>query len=89
MFYVLEGELTLRIGDDERTALPGTFACFPPGVAHTFSNRTDAQVRMLNFNTPSGWEDYMRELATAFAGDEPVTSERMGEIASRYDFRLA
>jgi mannose-6-phosphate isomerase-like protein (cupin superfamily) len=38
MFYVLEGTLTMRLGD-ETTELPaGSFVCVPPGVVHTFSN---------------------------------------------------
>ena len=36
MFYVLEGTLTVRLGD-ETTELPaGSFVCVPPGVVHTF-----------------------------------------------------
>ena len=35
MFYVLEGTLTLRLGDETFIAGPGTFACVPPGVVHT------------------------------------------------------
>src|SRR5919198_802633 len=58
MFYVLDGTLTLRLGDREVEAGPGTFACIPPGVVHTFRNDSDAPVRVLNFNTPSGWEHY-------------------------------
>src|SRR3954466_11696511 len=59
MFYVLEGELTLRVGDETRTAGAGTFACVPPGVVHAFSNLTDDPVRFLNFSTPGGFEEYM------------------------------
>ena len=57
MFYVLEGTLTMRLGD-ETTKLPaGTFVCVPPGVVHTFSNPGETPVRFLNFNTPAGWEN--------------------------------
>jgi quercetin dioxygenase-like cupin family protein len=56
MFYVLEGTLTLRLGDGEIEAGPGTFACIPPGVVHTFGNDSANPVRLLNFNTPAGWE---------------------------------
>jgi mannose-6-phosphate isomerase-like protein (cupin superfamily) len=87
MFYVLEGTLTLRVGDDEREAGPGTFACVPPGVAHTFSNPGTAPVRILNFSTPSGWEDYMRELAEA-ASSGPLTPEAFGRLASRHDLQV-
>jgi quercetin dioxygenase-like cupin family protein len=85
MFYVLEGVLTIRAGDETHECGPGTFACFPPGVVHTFGNQTDAPVRFLNLSTPAGWENYMRDLAAA-AADGPLTPETMKRVASRYDF---
>ena len=85
MFYVLEGTLTLLLGDREVQAAPGTFACVPPGVVHTFRNDSEAPVRVLNFNTPAGWEEYMRALAEA-ARSEPLTPEVIGRVASRHDF---
>ncbi len=88
MFYVLEGTLTVRLGEEEREAPPGTFVCVPPGTVHTFANRGDAPVRFLNFNIPGGWEDYMRELAAAARSGTPPTPEEIGKIAARYDFRL-
>lgn len=88
MFYVLEGTLTVRVGDDTHEAPPGTFVCAPPGTVHTFANRSEAPVRFLNFNTPGGWENYMRDLARA-AQEGPLTPEVMGKIASRYDFHPA
>ena len=87
MFYVLEGTLSMRLGDEQLEAGPGTFVCAPPGVVHTFSNPSEQPVRLLNFNTPSGWENYMRELAAAFGSGASVTPEEIGKIASRYDFR--
>ena len=87
MFYVLEGELTLRLGDETTIAGPGTFVCVPPGVVHTFRNDSDRPVRMLNFNTPSGWENYMRDVAEA-ARSGPLTPEAIGRVASRYDFEV-
>ena len=85
MFYVLEGTLTLRVVDDVLELGPGSFACIPPRTVHTFSNRSDGNVRFLNFNTPAGWEDYMRDLASMLAAGSP-TPEEIGEVASRYDF---
>ena len=88
MFYVLEGTLTMRVGDETLELNPGSFVCVPPGVVHTFSNPSDAPVRLLNFNTPAGWENYMRDLAAALAGGTP-SQEEIGQIASRYDFEVA
>ena len=87
MFYVLEGTLTLRLGDEEIEAGPGSFACVPPGVVHTFRNGSDGPVRLLNFNTPAGWEHYMRDLAVA-AQSDPLTPAVIARVASRYDFEL-
>ena len=86
LFYVLDGTLALRVGEDDADAVGGTFACFPPGAAHTFANRSDDPVRFLNFNTPAGWESYMRDLGDASAGGRDPTPEEIGRIASRYDF---
>jgi mannose-6-phosphate isomerase-like protein (cupin superfamily) len=88
MFYVLAGTLTVRLGDEARELGPGSFVCVPPGVVHTFSNTSGAPVRMLNFNTPAGWENYMRDLGEA-AKSGPLTPEIIGRIASRYDFHAA
>jgi quercetin dioxygenase-like cupin family protein len=84
-FYVLEGTLTVRAGDDEADAPAGTYAFMPPGVVHTFANRTDEAVRFLNLNLPAGWEDYIRDLAEATPADGPPDPRLMGEILSRYD----
>jgi quercetin dioxygenase-like cupin family protein len=88
MFYVLDGTLTLRVGDETLAAGPGTVVCVPPGVVHTLSNASDEPVRFANFTTPSGWEHYMRDLAEA-ARSGPLTAEAIGRVASRYDFRVA
>ena len=88
MFYVLDGPLPMRLGDDTRELGAGSFVCVPPGVVHTFSNPGEAPVRVLNFNTPAGWEEYMRELAGLLASGTP-SSEEIGRVASRYDFKVA
>jgi len=88
MFYVLDGTLTMRLGEKKIELAAGSFVCVPPGVVHTFSNPGDSPVRFLNFNTPAGWENYMRDLGAALAKGTP-SQEEIGEIASRYDFQLA
>lgn len=88
MFYVLEGTLTVLLGEETRELGPGSFVCVPPGAVHTFSNPGDAPVRFLNLSTPSGWGNYMRDLAEA-ARSGPLTPEVIGPIASRYDYHAA
>ncbi len=55
-FYILEGELTFEVEGEEVVARPGTFVLVPPGVEHTFANRTDAVVRMINVHAPAGFD---------------------------------
>jgi mannose-6-phosphate isomerase-like protein (cupin superfamily) len=88
MFFVLEGTLTMRLGDEEHELAPGTFVCVPPTVVHTFSNPGPAPVRFLNFNTPSGWEGYMRDVANLSRNGTNPSGQEIGEIAARYDFHV-
>ena len=55
-FYVLDGQLTFFLGDDEVAAPAGTFVLVPPGVMHTFANRTEEPVRILNIHAPAGFD---------------------------------
>jgi quercetin dioxygenase-like cupin family protein len=84
-FYVLEGTLTVQVGADEVNAPAGTYAFVPPGVVHTFANRSAEPVRFLNLNTPGGWEDYIRDLAAATPADGPPDPQVMGDVLARYD----
>jgi mannose-6-phosphate isomerase-like protein (cupin superfamily) len=68
VFYVLEGELTIRLGvDDEQVVAPaGTLALVPPLVVHGFRNASDADVVYLNLHAPGmRFADYLRALRDA------------------------
>lgn len=67
-FYVLEGELTLRLGDDLLTAGPGDVAFAPGGVPHTLANRGNRAARYLLVCTPGGFERYFDRLAAELTG---------------------
>jgi hypothetical protein len=42
---------------------------------------------LLNFNTPAGWERYMRDLGSAASEGRELSPSEIGAIAARYDFR--
>jgi mannose-6-phosphate isomerase-like protein (cupin superfamily) len=84
-FYVLEGRLSLRRGDDSFQAEPGAFALVPPRAIHTFANPGEEEARVLNLMAPGGFEQYLKEVARASSGG-PLNAGLMAEIASRYDF---
>ena len=55
-FYILEGELTFVLGDDDVAAPPGTFVLVPPGARHGFRNDGDTPARILNIHAPAGFD---------------------------------
>ncbi|HEX2085711.1 MAG TPA: cupin domain-containing protein [Solirubrobacteraceae bacterium] len=60
-FLVLDGELTFLLGEREVAAPAGTFVLVPPGVEHTFENRTDTPVRIANIHAPAGFDRRLLE----------------------------
>lgn len=52
-FYVLEGEMTLTVGDREFRAEAGSWVQVPPGVPHALSFPGSEPVRFLNLHTPN------------------------------------
>jgi quercetin dioxygenase-like cupin family protein len=64
LFYVIEGEFTLKIENDEHMTLRGgQLVCIPPLVIHGFANTSDTEVRFLNLHAPGvGFSDYLRAL---------------------------
>lgn len=62
-FYVLEGELELRLGPKVESirAPAGTLGAAPPNLVHTFRNSSDATAIFINIHAPgAGFADMMR-----------------------------
>ena len=79
-FYVLEGEMTLTIGDRELRAVAGTWAQVPTGTPHTFAFTGDDAVRFLNLHTPScGYGAFLRGL------HEARTDEELAAVRAAFD----
>jgi mannose-6-phosphate isomerase-like protein (cupin superfamily) len=62
-FLLLEGELVFSVGGEEVVAGPGTFLLVPPGLEHTFANRTRAVARFVNVHAPAGFDLRLEERA--------------------------
>ncbi len=62
VFYVLEGEMTVIFGDETVVAKAGTTINVPPNVWHEAKSENGA--KMLSLFSPSGFEDYLAEMAT-------------------------
>ena len=57
-FLVVDGTLTLTLGDDRRQVLAGagTFVLVPAGTAHAIANARPVDVRFLNVHAPGGFD---------------------------------
>jgi len=57
VFYVLEGTMSILLGDHWVDANAGAFVLIPGGVVHDFENRTHKRAGVLNFSTGPFEED--------------------------------
>jgi quercetin dioxygenase-like cupin family protein len=59
LWYVLEGELTVNLAGQTRRCGPGEWAYGPPGVPHTHEVTSRTPARILEVNSPAGFEDFV------------------------------
>jgi quercetin dioxygenase-like cupin family protein len=93
-FYVLEGNLTVYVGDKRLDLTPGGFAFGPKGIPHTFIGAGPSPTRTLVGFFPAQFEGFLRELGQLApanvlppAPDGPPPSiEKLAPIAKRNGF---
>lgn len=68
--FIVEGEVSYRLGDDEYVARSGDLVIKPRGQWHTFWNATDEPARVLEMITPGGLEAVFRAMGRGAPGDE-------------------
>ena len=66
VFYVLEGSISLLIGEEWIVADKGAFLRIPAKTMHDFKNQTDQKAGMLNFFIPGGFERDMPAIVQWF-----------------------
>jgi quercetin dioxygenase-like cupin family protein len=65
-FYVLEGEMTVSVGDRTIKATPGTLVVVPRDTVHSFVIESE-QLRVLPLLTPAGLEGWFKEFSVPAA----------------------
>ena len=73
-FYMLEGELTIYVGEQIIHATPGTFVLVPKGTVHTFANSGSSPAKSLGIFSPGGGEQ--------FFADRPEIYKKYGDSRS-------
>nr|HEX2578288.1 cupin domain-containing protein [Aquihabitans sp.] len=71
LMYVLEGTMSILVGDDWIDAAPGTFVLLPGGVTHDFENRGDVRAGFLGMSSPGGFEEEMPGIVDWWAANPP------------------
>ena len=68
LWYVLEGQHIIQVGDDEFHVDPGEIAFGPRGVPHSQRRVVPRTGRFLVLLSPPGFDGFFRELSGAEAG---------------------
>lgn len=82
--YILEGQVGVRIGEQEFTAGPGTYVLKPRGIPHTFWNAGPSPARLMEIICPAGLERYFAELANLLPTQGPPDFEKIAALQDRY-----
>ncbi len=92
-FYVVEGQLEIKLGDQVREAKAGDFVHISPGTPHAFLNRSQTAAKMILTFVPAGEaEQFFREAfeqaTDRHAPPPPITDafiQRLLAAAERHD----
>jgi len=71
IFYVIEGTMSVLVGERWTHATQGSFILVPGGVTHDFQNRGDVRAGVLNLSIPGSFEPHIPEIAHRFAENPP------------------
>ena len=87
--YVLDGEVTLTVGDQTVKGTKGSFVKVARGVAHSVDITSAGTATLLILCTPGGFEKFFEEMPELVAkhGD-PVPTEIMMELPGKYDMHV-
>ena len=93
-FYVLEGELTVRVGAREITAPAGSFVVIPRGVVHQPSNPGIEPTRVLLVFSPGGMGHFFEEAAEGriplqAEPEDPAVREKLVAFTDKYGYEFA
>ncbi len=90
-FYVIEGELTIHIGDKTFKATNGDYLFTPKDIPHTYTVDSPGYARILMMCSPAGFEDAVRAMSTPTdsltppkPSDFEIDYEKITELAAKF-----
>jgi mannose-6-phosphate isomerase-like protein (cupin superfamily) len=94
-WYILQGQMVVRCGDDELVVGAGHWVSMPRGVPHTFRVVGEREARILLVHDNASFRDLIRELGVPAAAHvvptQPVfpSMEALARVASAHDLTPA
>ena len=90
-YYLLEGEMTFHVGEQNIEAGPGDYVWLPRGVQHTPVPKTP-EIRTLVLITPAGLEEAFKQLSEPAQSptlppppQEPPDAEQMQQVLAVFE----
>ncbi len=87
-FYILEGEVYIKIGEQTIRGTVGSFVLVPRGTVHTFWNAGPTPAKLLGIFSPPAFEQFFVEVV----GDEEIDTatfvERGMAVAEKYNLEI-
>ena len=71
VFYIIEGTMSVLVGDKWLEAPKGSFVLVPAGITHDFENRSSTRAGLLNFSYPGNFEQHMPSIVEWFQAHPP------------------
>ena len=75
IFFVIEGTMSVLVGETWIQATKGSFVLVPGGVIHDFENRGVARAGVLNLSIPGAFEQHMPDIVSWFLENPPKDTE--------------
>jgi mannose-6-phosphate isomerase-like protein (cupin superfamily) len=85
--FILEGEVGALLGDDVLIGKPGDLIFKPRHQWHTFWNAGDQPARLLEIISPSGFDQFFRELSDA-GGVTNASPDFLAALCERYALEM-
>lgn len=71
IFFVIEGTMSVLVGERWIDAPAGSFVLVPGGTTHDFENRSDHRAGVLNLFLPGEFESHMPGIVSWYAENPP------------------
>jgi mannose-6-phosphate isomerase-like protein (cupin superfamily) len=83
-FYVVEGQCSIRLGEETVLAGAGDFVNVPRGTVHCFRNEGTETMRMILTFSPAGMERFFEDTLEPVLGATQDAPEDIDAIVARY-----